>query len=169
MQSYRTREMRRPVNIGARMRKDAGWSDAVVRDISTRGVMAICSAPPMRGEFVELRCGSQVIVAQVVWARQGRFGARVRERLDLADFVPGLRPSTPPRPVARHQAARFQVIKPERRSIAEQAEASRRTARVFEFAAMGLAGTAFALVVASTAYQALAVPLSAINAAFSSH
>lgn len=168
MPSYRTRETRRPVSIGARLRKETGWSDAVVRDISTRGVMAVCSAPPMRGEFVELRCGSQVIVAQVVWARQGRFGARVRERLDLAEFVPGARPNPPPRP-DRPRPARFHVIESPRHSLAEQAEASRRQARAFDFAAMGIAGAAFAVVVAGTVYQALVQPLAEVSAAFSAN
>jgi hypothetical protein len=44
-------------------------------DISTRGLLAITARPPTRGEFVELIVGGQMLVGQVKWAGERRFGS----------------------------------------------------------------------------------------------
>ena len=57
MSANRAREPRQPVRIGARLKSGRGWSDVVLRNVSTRGVMGQCAAPPARGDYVEVRCG----------------------------------------------------------------------------------------------------------------
>jgi hypothetical protein len=42
MAANRAREPRQPVRIGARLRSGQGWSDVVLHNVSTRGVMGEC-------------------------------------------------------------------------------------------------------------------------------
>jgi hypothetical protein len=58
-------------------------------DISTRGLLAITARPPTRGEFVELIVGGQMLVGQVKWAGERRFGIVLRERISVAALVSG--------------------------------------------------------------------------------
>ena len=46
----RLREPGRPVKIGARLKSQHGWSDVVIRNVSTRGILGVCPAPPERGD-----------------------------------------------------------------------------------------------------------------------
>ena len=87
MSAHRLREPRQPVRIGARLKTGRGWSDIVLRNVSARGVMGQCSAPPERGDYVEVRCGAYVIVARVAWAREDSFGARAQDLIALDDLI----------------------------------------------------------------------------------
>lgn len=64
-----------------------GWRDACILNVSSRGLMihsAVCARP---GSQVELRGGSQVIRARVVWSKGQRAGLRSEEMLRVMDII----------------------------------------------------------------------------------
>lgn len=83
----REREARHEVTVPARLRVDDGWQDAIILNLSTRGLMFRCTAPVQRGHFLELRRGGHVIVAQVMWSDGGKCGARAQGFLPIAELM----------------------------------------------------------------------------------
>lgn len=78
----KAREERRKVLTQARMRCGATWSDVYIVNLSNRGVGLQSPAAPSRGTFVELRRGSNVIIiGQVVWSKDQRFGVRTQDQI----------------------------------------------------------------------------------------
>ncbi len=74
--AMKQREARQPVAVPARLRVATGWQDATILNMSTRGIMFRCTFPMERGHYLELRRGGHVIVAQVMWGRDGRYAAK---------------------------------------------------------------------------------------------
>ncbi len=159
----RTREPRKPVRIGVRLKDDAGWSDAQILNISSRGIMALCQDPPGRGSYVEIRRGTYVMIGRVAWTAADRIGVHVREQISVEDL---LLPVSPGRKVAR-TANDVQMRVCERRtpSAEERAAASRRFARVFDFAAIGILATGLAVVASGIAVGAFVEPLAEVELA----
>lgn len=87
MSGYPSREQRHTVWLGARLKSRGSWSDVTIRNVSSGGIMASCSHPPKPGEWIEVRCGSFMIVARVVWATDDRFGASTQDRIVLEDLL----------------------------------------------------------------------------------
>ena len=54
--------LRRRVLLPARMRTSAGWSDACILNVSSRGALIHAKRPITQGSVVELRHGDHVIV-----------------------------------------------------------------------------------------------------------
>jgi hypothetical protein len=162
MAVQRPREIRQPVRIGARLRSARGWGDVVIRNVSSRGVMGECGAPPVRGDYVEVRCGACVIVARVAWSEDDRFGALAQGRIQLSELVAGSqgRALTVPE---RRKRPRAEHVAPRGRGLTERAAASARLGRALDFSALALAGAAFAVVVAGSVHDALARPLTEIS------
>jgi hypothetical protein len=158
MSAYRAREPRQPVKIGARLKSGLGWSDVVLRNVSARGVMGECTAPPARGDYVELRCGPSVIVARVAWSGDDRFGARAQDRIELGDLITCAE-GRPPQGTERRRHDR--PIKAAQRAptLVERSFASARFGRAFEFFSLILAGTALATLLVGTTHNALARPV----------
>ena len=162
MSANRAREPRQPVRIGARLKSGRGWSDVVLRNVSTRGVMGQCAATPARGDYVEVRCGDYVIVARVAWACDDRFGARAQDLIALPDLVA----SSEGRALAapdRRKAPRPVRSAPRAPSLSERNFASVRLGRAFEFLSVVLAGAALAAVLGGAAHDALARPTAAVS------
>lgn len=155
--SQRTREPRKPVRIGVRLKDDAGWSDAHILNVSSRGVMALCQDPPRRGSYVEIRRGTYVMVGRVAWTGTDRIGIHVRERIAVEEL---LRPVTPGRKAPR-AANDVQMRVCERRepSADERAEASRRFARAFDFAAVVIVVAGLAMFASGFVARAFSEPL----------
>jgi len=164
MSAHRTRESRQPVRIGARIKSGREWSDAVLRNVSARGVMGECPAPPARGDYVEVRCGTYVIVGRVAWASDGRFGARAQDVIELPDLIAGAQGRA--RQVAERREQQ-RATKPARntRSLAERTFASARFGRAFEFVSLSFAGAALAALLGGAAHHALAGPAAAASRA----
>jgi len=80
--SHRPRELRRRVLLPARMRTSAGWSDACILNVSSRGLLIRANQTIAEGSNIELRHREHVIVAQVVWRCGQRAG------LQAEDWVP---------------------------------------------------------------------------------
>lgn len=76
--------------IKARLRDGALWSDALIINMSSRGLLVRSDQSPNRGSYLEIRRGPYVIVARVVWANADRFGVQTQ------DIVPSERLMTDP-------------------------------------------------------------------------
>ena len=164
MSAHRTREPRQPVRIGARLKSGRGWSDIVLRNVSARGVMGQCAAPPERGDYVEVRCGAYVIVARVAWAREDSFGARAQDLIALDDLIASAEGRSR-QTDERRQQERAATSGRYRPTIAERSFASLRLGRLFEFGSLILVGAALATLLGGTAHDALARPVSAVSQA----
>lgn len=101
----RKRAPRTKVLIAARMRMGRDWSNVSIRNISPQGMMLWSDAPPAPGSYAEI-CGSATALAvRVVWVKDGYFGVRAQDRIDVDSAVRGgnWRPSDP-HPLPRHPA-----------------------------------------------------------------
>src|SRR5579872_7025211 len=85
----RPRELRRRVVLPARMRAGAQWSDASILNISSRGLMIHSGRAGPTGSTLELRRGSHVIIAKVMWRDGSRAGLRSDARLPMEDILSG--------------------------------------------------------------------------------
>ena len=81
------REWRRKVQVSARMRSPAGWGDARIVNVSSRGMQIWTAQPAAPGTTIELRRGDQVIVARVVWQHGRRAGLRSDTVLPVTDLM----------------------------------------------------------------------------------
>lgn len=153
----REREVRQPVSVPARLRVDSGWQDAVILNLSTKGLMVRCAAPLQRGHFLELRRGSHVIVAQVMWSEGGKCGARAQGLIPIADLV------------LDRPGRRSQLLPAERRAVprttAERAEAARRAGRAMELVLAGFGAVCAAFLLADFARSTLGAPMERVEAA----
>lgn len=159
------REPRRKVMIKARMRAGASWSDAFILNMSSKGLLVRSHRSPSRGSYLEIRRGSYVIVAHVVWANSDRFGVRTQDPVPADGLI---RDPDGASAVARPAASHFQ----ERRAAPRpqvRHERSRQTARVAEFAAMAFACLLVAVLIAVQVAEVVAKPLDAARTALSSN
>jgi hypothetical protein len=69
------------------MRSDDQPADICVRNISTRGLMIQCAAPPARGAYVEIAFGAISVVGRVAWTNHRRAGIQTREHIDVATLL----------------------------------------------------------------------------------
>ena len=128
---HRPRELRRRVVLPARLRHGAGWSDACILNVSSRGMMIQSAKPSTLGSTVELYRGAYVIQAKVMWLDGLRAGLQVDEGLPVEDILtqgqaPGLHIT----------AVDSRLV--DRRTRPRGADASRWRGRAIEFG-----GTAF--------------------------
>ena len=146
--------------LDARLRQDGGWSDARILDISTFGLMAITADAPRRGAYVEINRGTQRIVARVVWARDGRFGARVQDAIAVDSMTSGVGAALPsPADPDRERRLRPRGERPE-----ERRQRSSRWSRRIEFLAVGALGCAAAVLAFDAVRETLSKPLQAMEA-----
>lgn len=81
------REWRRCVRVSARINSPAGWRDASILNVSSRGLMIAAPSCSDPGTMVELRGGDQLIVARVVWRKGQRAGLRADGVLPVMDII----------------------------------------------------------------------------------
>ena len=82
-------EPRVRATIRARLRDTLEERDVRILDVSSRGVLASCELPPLRGEFVELVIGRHSLVGQVKWSGSSKFGMVLRQRVSVSALVTG--------------------------------------------------------------------------------
>lgn len=163
MSCHQSREQRTPVRIPARLKSDAGWGDAQICNVSSRGLMAEHTPPPPLGSYVEICRGSFSVVGRVRWIATDRFGVQAVEDIDLAELTDARgRPAS----TLKERRRRPRTVELARApSIAEQAATARRIGKAFEFvilvAAIALGSVTLAGAVAST----LAAPLDQVQSA----
>ena len=83
--------------IKARMRSGVSWHDVCILNLSVHGVGIRAAEPPARGTYVEIRRGSQMIVARVAWTKGHRAGLRSQDAIFINVIVNdiGLPPRLP--------------------------------------------------------------------------
>jgi hypothetical protein len=77
------------VTIRARLRDRMCNRDVCILNVSARGFLASAAIPPPRGEFVEIMLGPSLVVGQVRWASQHRFGIVLQEKIDVTSIACG--------------------------------------------------------------------------------
>jgi len=153
------RDTRLAVNLICRIRQDDGWHDVRVRNISCRGIGALSATPPSIGQYAELRRGSAVIVARVVWQHGNAFGLRSQDKID----IPALLGQS-----GAAKEGQFEPTSTERRkqpredSLVNAAEQSRHRSSMFQYAVLGVASLAAALFASSMVRDVFSVPLTAV-------
>jgi hypothetical protein len=153
------RETRLAVNLICRIRQDDGWHDVRVRNISCRGIGASSATPPAIGEYAELRRGSALIVARVVWQHGHSFGLRSQDRID----IPALLGQG-----AAAKEGQFEPANAERRrqpredSLVNAAEQSKHVSSMLQYTVLGIASLAAALFASSAVRDIFSTPLAAV-------
>lgn len=143
--------------LPARVRSEAGWSDACILNVSSRGLMIHSPRPVGLGTTVELRHADHAILAEVVWRSGSRLGLCAVQRVPVDEIVTlgqsdGLQlTATPPRPADRRRRPR-------------DAHASRTWSRAFEFAAIVIVAGSLSSLAAAMVSDALARPLGQVGA-----
>lgn len=164
MGSPKPREERRNTFLRARLRSEHGWSDVTIANVSSRGLMLQCVAPLQRNCFVEVRHRHITIVGRIVWVGGPKCGVRTQDVIDVAGLL-SQRPRQQRKPGEERRAMPRTSTPRPRAAVAERVEASRRFARVFDWAIVMLAGGAAAAFMAQSAWAALSQPLAQVGTA----
>jgi hypothetical protein len=144
--------------IKARMRDGALWSDALILNMSSRGLLVRSDRSPGRGSYLEIRRGAYVIVARVVWSSAGRFGVQTQDLVPSErligdpDATAVAEPSLTAGPMERRAAPR---------STQTRHETSRHKARAIEFVAISLTCVLAAILIGSAVAEVIATPIHA--------
>ena len=156
--SDRPRELRRRVMLPARVRAAAGWSDACILNLSSRGMMIKATAAALRSDEIELWHQQHVIVATIVWREGTRAGLRAEGPLPVEEIM------------ALGQGPSLQLTaqcspRVDRRKKPRSHEENRFRARAFEFAGVILIAVSLAATLFGIVEQSFARPLFAVRAA----
>ena len=144
--------------LPARMRTPAGWSDARILNVSSRGLMVHASLSALECGAVELWHGDHAISARVVWRDGTKAGLQAEERVPVEEIL------------CLSGAAALQLsAEPyrgvERRKRPRTNDDSRLRARAFEFASVAIIAAALAVSFSFWVSEALAQPLAAVATA----
>lgn len=145
--------------LPARMRSESGWSDACILNVSSRGLLIYSAGRATPGSFVEIRRGSQLVVARVVWRENQRLGLSSQDPVRVEDII-----SSETAAVAV-QSSGFTV---ERRKVPRTSEQSRLLSRAMEYVFTIMLVVALAGSAAFYAHEALTTPLAAVRTALGS-
>lgn len=163
----KTREARMKVVVSARIYTGSAWTDATILNMSSRGLMLKIDAELKRGEYVEIRRGTLIIIARVIWVRDGHVGLRAQDEIDIAAIVNEPRLLSRPKALAAGQAGeRRQASRVVPASIVQRAERSRAVARASQFIAICTVGIAASIVLVGTVGRFLMGVSATIQAAF---
>lgn len=160
MSLLKPREDRQTVRLPVRLRTDEGWSDAVIRNVSRRGMRLDCLSPPGPSDFIEIARGRVSHVGRVVWKNATSCGVIIRENVDL-DMLRNQKPAASRSDVPERRQ-RFRAPPQDYRQKAEEARA---LGQAFERCAMIAALVAACFFAASLVYQALSTPVAAVSKA----
>ena len=156
----RPRELRRLVIMPARLRTSAGWGNACILNISSRGMLVHAGRPVAQGNLIELRHGPYAIVARVVWHSGSNFGAETQTRIPIEAIAAAAVGNG-------YEEPRWDQRRRERRMRQRAQDRHRIAGRAMEFAAIALIGGSLAAGFAVTIEQALAQPLGYVVATLS--
>jgi PilZ domain-containing protein len=158
--SHRPRELRRRVLLPARLRTSAGWSDACILNVSSRGLLINANQTVAQGSNIELRHREHVIIARVIWRNGSRVGLSAEDWVPI-DEILILSHSSGLQLTARTCAA------VERRNQPRTHDDSRLLGRTIEFASVAIIATTLSLGLYSLVAQALGEPMARIRIALS--
>ena len=154
--SNRPRELRRRVNLRARLHANAKWSDASIVNISSHGMMINAPRSGGMGSTVELWLGRQRIVATVVWRNGTHAGLSADDFIPVDDLLASDKGSSLQLTAEAWPSA-------ERRARPRRHEESRQAGRWMEFCAIGLIVLGLSLGALGLVGQAFARPLARIH------
>ena len=150
------------------MRIGAAWSDVCLLNLSSRGALAQATVTPMKGTYLEVRRGSHVIIARVMWVEKHRFGICTQDPISVDDLI-----SDPDGSANAKEGTGAQPDSDRRimykRPLGQQHEQSRTMARSIEFCVLVGAGVACAGVAFSLIQAAVAEPMAQISEALTPH
>jgi hypothetical protein len=150
------------VLVRARMRAGADWTDVVIHNMSSRGLLASSSPVCRPGTVVEIRRIHHVVVGRVVWQNGAFFGVRTQDPIDIQGIVTAKPPAHKPQ---RSDAGGDDRRAVRRVPVAEREARSRRFASAFQFVVMIVAVGAAALFAAQEVGSVLSRPFAAVGAA----
>lgn len=158
----KTREPRVKVLVRARMRAGADWTDVVIHNMSSRGLLASSSPVCRPGTVVEIRRIHHVVVGRVVWQNGAFFGVRTQDPIDIQGIVTAQPPA--------HKPQRIDAGDDDRRAVrrvpaAEREAQSRRFASAFQFVVLIVAVGAAAVFAAQEVGSVLSRPFAAVGVA----
>lgn len=146
------------------MRVGASWAQVCILNVSERGIGMQAAAPPVRGTYVEVRRGHQVMIGRVAWTRGHRFGMRAQDRIVVDAIIREPDLSGLQAEGQAVSAPAFERRAP-RRPVSERAERNRYLGRGLEFTFVVLLGISAGALAFETVHQALAAPISSVAAA----
>lgn len=145
--------------LRARVRATCGWTDASILNISTRGLMIHANAGALRSDKIELWHGEHVIVASVVWRKGTRAGLRTDQRIPVDDIMALSRAAS----LRLTAAPCWPAV--ERRKAPRDADRSRDSARMLQFAGVTAIAALLAIGAFAMVEQTLASPLDLVRSA----
>jgi hypothetical protein len=154
----RPRELRRRVLVPARVRTVAGWSDACILNVSSRGLLIHSTGPARTGSMIELRHGPYAIVGRVAWRDGPRFGLSAEDRVPVEEILTLSQSQSLPLTAGGSPGV-------ERRKQPRTHEDSRLAARAFEFASIAVIAGSLSVGMLMMVQDAFAAPLAAVQAA----
>lgn len=77
------RSQRRITFVKAKLRREDGWQDVQIGNVSATGLLVRLSDPPCEGETVEIRHRGWCVVGEVVWRSRSRMGIRSARPVDV--------------------------------------------------------------------------------------
>jgi hypothetical protein len=154
MGQIKPREDRQPLLLPARLLADEGWRDVIVCNVSSRGMMLRCAAPPEKNSFIEVRHKHLCFVGRVIWSSGSQCGIRTQDNIDYSQLM---RQST----AKAIQASAERRVRP--RDDLKQAnirvlpleETSKIFARIIDFSSLAIAVVLGAIMLADVAGGAL--------------
>ena len=157
----RPRELRRRVNLRARMRASCGWSDASILNVSSRGLQINTTRAAVQDAIVEIWHGEHLIMARVVWRKGTRAGLQAEQGVPVEELM-----TLSQMPNLMLTASTWPEF--DRRTKPRAHDDSRLRARLIEFAGMVLIGGALSIGTLLLLHDAFSRPLAFIEAALGS-
>lgn len=148
--------------VPARLNAGPKWVDAVILNVSSRGMLVRSEVAVEVGTYIDIRRGRQVIIGRAVWINGNQFGVRTQDKIDIEGLLGELsRPSSADgaRPERRADPQRGGAVM----TAAQRAERNRQLGTLFQYfmiAAVALAAAGFA---ASTVHDLLAHSLGTVT------
>lgn len=148
------------------MRSGASWNDALILNMSSKGLLVRSSQSVNRGSYLEIRRGPHVIVARVIWSASDRLGLQTQDPVPAADLI---RDPDGAAAGKKRGEAGLEDRRSAPRPVEVRHETSRHSGRALEFAAIALACGIVALLIGNAVAEVVATPLGAAQAALASN
>jgi hypothetical protein len=160
----KAREARRKVVVPARLNAGPKWVDAVILNVSSRGMLVRSDSAVEVGTYIDIRRGRQVIIGRAVWINGNQFGVRTQDRIDIEALLGELsRPSSAdgPRPERRTDPQRSAAPT---MTAAQKADRNRHLGALFQYALIAVVALTAAGFAASTVHDLLSTSMGAVTA-----
>lgn len=165
MKHWRQRENRMAVRISVRVRTDDGWTDATVRNVSSRGMMVHSLRPMRRNQFVEIARGHTRVVGRIAWSEDAVWGLQAQDRVDIAALLAKPEAGVSGARQERRAAPRPKVATASTLTVNDRAERSRWLGQAVERTMLLSAIACTCAFAVSSALEAMERPLEQVQVA----